>query len=112
MWTNAAALRWVPTPEDLVELDEIPGRPGNCPGSGNLQRPLRQPHPEPVDHLDAGLVGGGGGAEGDEERRVVLDGRVGVRHARGVGAIARQLVHVAAGERLAGPGVEVAGPPR
>ena len=78
--------------------------------SGDLERALREAHPEAVDDLEAGVLGVGGGAEGDEQRRVVLDGRVGVRHARGLVAVVGQGVHVAAGQRLAGPGVEVRGP--
>ena len=59
-----------------------------------------------------GSSGFGGGAEGDEQRRVVLDGRVRVRLAGRVLAVVRELVDVAAGERLAGPGIEVGGPAR
>ena len=80
----------------------------NC--SGDEQGPLRQAHPEPVDDLIARGLRVGGDAEGDEERRVVLNGRVRVRHARGLVAEGRELVDIAAGQRIAGPGVEIGRP--
>ena len=80
------------------------------PASGDLKAALRQPHPEAVDHLDPRLVGGRRGAEGDEQRRVVLDGRVREGHPRRLRLVRRQCVDVAAGHRLAGPRVEVRRP--
>ena len=57
-----------------------------------------------------GLLGVGGGAEGDEQRRVVLDRRVRVGHARRLGPVVGQRVDVAAAHRVGGPGVEVGRP--
>ena len=45
---------------------------------GDLQRPLREPHPVAVDQLVARGLRVAGRAERDEQRRVVLDGRVGL----------------------------------
>src|SRR3712207_7200224 len=57
----------------------------------------------------SGDAGGrvGGGTQGDEQRREVLDGRVGVAQPGRAQPEPRQLLDVAAVERVGGPGVEV-----
>src|SRR5919107_479663 len=54
--------------------------------SGGLERPLGQTEEVPLDGRRDGRLGVGRGAERDEQRREVLDGRMRVRHARGAAA--------------------------
>ena len=77
------------------------------PTSGDEQGALGKAHPVAVDDLVAGGLGVGRRTQGDEQRCVVLDGRVGVGHARRLRPVRRQLGHVSAGECLGGPAVEV-----
>src|SRR3954453_15078965 len=74
----------------------FPGR------SGELQRTLRQAVPEPVDPRAAGLLLRGR-AEGDEQRREVLDPRVRERRRRRLVPEVEQRVDVAAAHHLVTP---------
>src|SRR5512133_731943 len=73
--------------------------------SNEFNGPFRQAHPVAVDDLPRRLAGGAGCSERNEQGREVLDGRVGVRHARGPVAEVDERVNVAGGEPLVGPRV-------
>src|ERR671930_2074597 len=76
----------------------------------HLERPLGQAVPESLDGEVGGGLGVPGGAERHEQRREVVDGRVGVAHRRRAIAEVQQLVHGPALQRLRCPGVELVRP--
>src|SRR5439155_19347394 len=78
---------------------------GSAPGSvsAGLEGTLREAVGVALDRVVGLVVRARDGAEGDEERREVLDGRVGVRHPGGLLAEGEERVDVAAIERLGRP---------
>ena len=101
-------------PQDDAEACLRRDPPESSSGGSSVTRPAGDRFDSPIQKPSMtwtpGSSGVGGGAEGDEQRRVVLDGRVGVGHARRLRLVRRQRVDVAAGHRLAGPRVEVGRP--
>src|SRR4029077_10716322 len=78
--------------------------------SDHFNRPFRQTHPVPVNDLLWRLLGVAGCAERDEQRREVLDGRVGVRHAGRLVAEVDERVDIARGQACPRPCVELGRP--